>query len=151
MPQHASFAVHGDMKSHTGGVISLGKGPVYVRSSKQRLTSKSSTEAELIGVSDTLPQIVWTREFLEQQGYVSSPAKIFQDNQSTIVLANKGFSTSDKTRHIGIRYFFVKDRIDAGEVVVEYLPTEDMLADMMTKPLQGSLFRKLRSLLMNFE
>ena len=147
----ASFAVHGDMKSHTGGVISLGKGPVYVRSSKQRLTSKSSTEAELIGVSDTLPQIVWTREFLEQQGYVSSPAKIFQDNQSTIVLANKGFSTSDKTRHIGIRYFFVKDRIDAGEVVVEYLPTEDMLADIMTKPLQGSLFRKLRSLLMNYE
>jgi Reverse transcriptase (RNA-dependent DNA polymerase) len=147
----ASFAVHGDMKSHTGGMISLGKGPVYVRSSKQKLTSKSSTEAELIGVSDMLPQIVWTREFLEQQGYQCDPAKIYQDNQSTIVLANKGFSTSDKTRHIAIRYFFVKDRIDAGEVVVEYLPTEDMLADMMTKPLQGSLFRKLRGMLMNWE
>ena len=147
----ASFAVHGYMKSHTGGVISLGKGPVYVKSSKQKLTSKSSTEAELIGVSDLLPQVIWTREFLEQQGYSCGPAKVFQDNQSTIVLANKGYSTSDKTRHIGIRYFFVKDRIDAGEVVVEYLPTEDMVADAMTKPLQGSLFRKLRSVLMNYE
>ena len=73
------------------------------------------------------------------------------DNQSTIALANKGFSTSEKTRHIAIRYFFVKDRIDGGEVVIEYLPTEDIVADVMTKPLQGSLYRKLRSLLMNYE
>ena len=146
----ASFAVHGDMRSHTGGVISLGSGPVYVRSSKQKLTSKSSTEAELIGVSDMLPQVIWTRDFLQQQGYMCKPAKIFQDNQSTIVLANKGFSTSDKTRHIGIRYYFVKDRIDGGEVEVEYLATENMIADIMTKPLQGSLFRKLRDLLMNW-
>ena len=98
-----------------------------------------------------LPQIIWTREFLQQQGYECKPAKIFQDNQSTIVLANKGFSTSDKTRHIGIRYYFVKDRIDGGEVEVEYLATEDMVADIMTKPLQGSLFRKLRNVLMNCE
>jgi len=147
----ASFAVHGDMKSHTGGVISLGKGPIYVKSSKQKLMSKSSTEAELIGVSDMLPQVIWTRAFLAQQGYSCGPATVFQDNQSTIVLANKGFSTSEKTRHIAIRYFFVKDRIDAGEVSVQYLCTEDMLADVMTKPLQGSLFRKLRSLLMNYK
>jgi hypothetical protein len=65
-------------------------------------------------------------------------------------LANKGFSTSEKTRHIAIRYFFVKDRIDAGEVVVEYLPTEQMVADVMTKPLQGTLFRRLRDELMNW-
>jgi len=141
--------VHGDMKSHTGGVISLGKGPVYVKSSKQKLTSKSSTEAELIGVSDVLPQIIWTREFLLQQGYNCGAAVVFQDNQSTIVLANKGFSTSEKTRHIAIRYFFVKDRIDANEVAMEYLRTEDMVADVMTKSLQGSLFRRMRSLLMN--
>ena len=98
-----------------------------------------------------LPQVIWTRDFLQQQGYVSKPAKIFQDNQSTIVLANKGFSTSDKTRHIGIRYYFVKDRIDGGEVEVEYLATDNMIADIMTKPLQGSLFRKLRGMLMNWE
>jgi hypothetical protein len=67
-----------------------------------------------------------------------------------MALANKGFSTSEKTRHIAIRFYFVKGRIDAGEVVVQYLPTEAMIADILTKPLQGTLFRKLRSELMNW-
>jgi hypothetical protein len=123
---------------------------VYVKSAKQKLMSKSSTEAELIGVSDMLRQVIWTRDFLAEQGYKCEPARLFQDNQSTIALANKGFSTSEKTRHIAIRYFFVKDRIDAGEVVVEYLPTEQMVANVMTKPLQGTLFRRLRDELMNW-
>ena len=112
--------------------------------------SKSSTEAELIGISDMLPQVIWTRDFLAEQGYKCWPARLFQDNQSTMALANKGFSTSEKSRHIAIRFYFVKDRIDAGEVVVEYLPTEAMIADVLTKPLQGTLFRKLRSELMNW-
>ena len=147
----ASFGVHADYKSHTGGVISLCKGPVYVKSAKQKLMSKSSTEAELIGVSDMLPQVIWTRDFLVEQGYSCGPARLFQDNKSTIVLANKGLSTSEKTRHIAIRYYFVKDRIDSGEVIVEYMPTQEMIADVMTKPLQGALFRRLRSELMNWE
>jgi len=147
----ASYGVHQDMKSHTGGVISLGKGPVYVTSAKQKLMSKSSTEAELIGVSDVLSQVIWTRDFLLAQGYEVGPAKLYQDNESTIALAEKGYSTNSKTRHIAIRYFFVKDRIDAGEVALEHLPTEQMLADMLTKPLQGTLFRKLRSELLNWE
>ena len=147
----ASYGVHQDMKSHTGGVISLGRGPVYVTSAKQKLMSKSSTEAELIGVSDVLSQVIWTRDFLLAQGYDVGPAKLYQDNESTIVLAEKGYSTNSKTRHIAIRYFFVKDRIDAGEVALEHLPTEQMLADLLTKPLQGTLFRKLRSELLNWE
>ena len=65
----ASFAVHSDMKSHTGGFITLGSGPVYVSSKRQTLVTKSSTEAELVGLSDVLPQVLWTREFLIGQGY----------------------------------------------------------------------------------
>jgi hypothetical protein len=64
---------------------------------------------------------------------------------STISIAEKGRSTSSRTRHISIRYFFVKDRIDSGEVEVVYLPTEDMKADILTKPLQGELFRRMRA------
>jgi len=77
------------------------------------------------------------------------PATVMQDNMSTIVLGNKGRSTSAKTRHIGIRYFWVHDRIQSGEVVLEYLATEDMTADILTKPLQGALFRKMRALLLD--
>jgi hypothetical protein len=69
---------------------------------------------------------------------------------STIVLANKGHSTAERTRHIAIRFYFVKDRVDSGEIVIEYLPTGQMIADILTKPLQGDLFRRLRRLLLNW-
>jgi hypothetical protein len=67
---------------------------------------------------------------------------------STIALANKGRSTSARTRHIAIRYFFVRDKMELGEVEIEHMPTAEMRADIMTKPLQGELFRKMRDWLM---
>jgi hypothetical protein len=146
----ASFAVHEDMKSHTGAVIGIGKGPFYAKSCVQRLNTKSSTEAELVGVSDAAGQLLWTRQFLEEQGYELPPATLYQDNMSTIALLNNGRSGSERTRHIAIRYFFLKDRIDSREVRVEYLPTGDMVADILTKPLQGAKFIELRDKLLNW-
>jgi hypothetical protein len=146
----ASFAVHEDMKSHTGAVIGIGKGPFYAKSCVQRLNTKSSTEAELVGVSDAAGQLLWTRQFLEEQGYELPPATLYQDNMSTIALLNNGRSGSERTRHIAIRYFFLKDRIDSREVRVEYLPTGDMVADILTKPLQGAKFTELRDKLLNW-
>jgi hypothetical protein len=145
----AAFAVHKDGKGQTGAVISIGGGAVYSKSSKQKLVAKSSTEAELIGVSDALTQILWTRHFLSEQGYNTSPAIVHQDNQSTILLAEKGRSVSGRTRHVSIRYFFIKDNIDRKEVVVQYTNTNDMVADFFTKPLQGSLFDKHRKTILN--
>jgi hypothetical protein len=147
----ASYGVHADGKSHTGVIISLGRGAVHVRSGKQKIVTKSSTEAELVGLSDSLSQGIWTREFIFGQGYTMGPADVFQDNQSTMALAAKGRSTSDRTRHIHIRYFFVKDRVDSGEVSVKYMPTKLMLADILTKPLQGELVRAMRQELLNWE
>lgn len=147
----ASYGVHADGKSHTGLYITLGRGGVFVRSAKQKIVTKSSTEAELVGLSDSLGQAIWTRDFLIGQGYVMGPATLFQDNMSTITLANKGRSTSDRTRHIHIRYFFVKDRVNSGEVKIEYKHTKMMLADLLTKPLQGDLFRVMRQELLNWE
>jgi hypothetical protein len=95
--------------------------------------------------------VIWTRNFLEAQGYTVGPARIFQDNQSTIALVAKGRSTSARTRHIAIRYFFIKDRVESGEVVVEYKATGEMRADILTKPLQGELFRRMRAELMGLE
>ena len=65
----AAFAVHSDMRSQSGGMMSLGKGAVYGSSTRQKLNTKSSTEAELVGVNDFMPQILWTKYFLEEQGY----------------------------------------------------------------------------------
>ena len=145
----ASYGVHFDGKSHTGLAVCIGKGPVFAKSAKQKLVSKSSTESELIALSDSLSQVIWTRDFLIHQGYKIGPATVYQDNMSTIALAEKGRSTSERTRHINIRFFFVKDRIGSGEVAIEYLPTQDMIADILTKPLQGELFLRLRKALLN--
>jgi hypothetical protein len=148
----ASFAVHTDMKSHTGGTMSLGKGSVYSASTRQKLNTKSSTEAELVGVDDVMPLILWTRYFLCAQGYDVKENKVFQDNQSAILLERNGRrSSSRRTRHINIRYFFVTDRIQSRELSVEYCPTGDMLADMFTKPLHGSAFRKFRAAVLNLQ
>jgi hypothetical protein len=146
----ASYAVHPDMKSHTGGTLSLGKGSVYSASRKQKLNTKSSTEAELVGVDDVMAQVLWTRYFLEAQGYDIRDNMVYQDNQSAMLLEKNGRGSSSKrTRHLNVRYFFVTDRIKSKEVKVEYCPTGDMIGDFFTKPLQGSLFRKLRDAIMN--
>jgi hypothetical protein len=144
----ASYAIHPDAKGHSGMAMFLGAGSIYCKSSKQKLVARSSTEAELIGVSDGLTQILWTRLFLEAQGYPGNPVVMHQDNKSTIVLAKKGRSNVGKTKHINVRYFLVKDKVESQEVVVVHTPTEEMVADFFTKPLQGSTFEKLRSVVM---
>jgi hypothetical protein len=64
-----SFTVHPDMKSHTGTVMSIGKATQYASSKRQKLNTRSSTEAELVNVDDVLAQVMWTRYFLEEHGY----------------------------------------------------------------------------------
>jgi hypothetical protein len=145
----ASFAVHPNMRSHTGVLITLFRGPIYAKSSKQKLMTKSSTEAELVAISDALGQVMWTRNFMEAQGYKLPPVKLFEDNMSTIALVKNGKSNSNRTRHIAIRYFFVSDKVETKEIEIDYMPTESMLADVLTKPLQGALFRRLRDELLN--
>ena len=137
----ASYVVHPNMKGHTGATMSMGTGSPYSASLKQKLVSHSSTESELIGVHDVLPQILWTSHFLNAQGYGVKRTVLKQDNKSSILLE----------RNIQIHYFFIKDKVDAGDIEIEYRPTEDMRGDYFTKPVQGNLFTKLRSLLMNLD
>jgi Reverse transcriptase (RNA-dependent DNA polymerase) len=148
----ASFAVHPDMKGHTGGLLSMGKGAVYGTSRGHKMVTRSSTEAELVSLYDVLPQILWTRNFLDAQGYRVRDSVVHQDNKSTILLAENGrMSSSKRTRHLNIRYFFVTDCVKAKELSIKYCPTEEMVSDYFTKPLQGTLFRKMRDLIMNVD
>ena len=140
-----SFAIHNDMKSHTGINLTMGKGTIYGGSLKHKLNSKSSTEAELISISDGINQVLWMKYFLEYQGYVVNSSTIYQDNKASILLKWNGKRSSKKgTRFINIRYFFITNKIKNGEVDIKYMPTGEMIADYFTKPLQGALFRKMR-------
>ena len=84
----ASFGMYEDMKSVTGIVIMICEATIYVKSGKQKIVTRSSTQAELVGVSDALSQILLTREFLLHQGLRLGPATVYQDIKSTICLAN---------------------------------------------------------------
>jgi hypothetical protein len=86
----ATFAVHEDMKSHTGGPMTLGKGIVYSTSTHQCLTTCRSTDGELVGVYDIAPQVLWACYFIEAQGYKVTNSTVYQDNQGAILLANYG-------------------------------------------------------------
>ena len=86
----ASYAVHEDMKGHTGATLSLGKGGIYNGSWKQKMVPRSSTESELIGVYDVLPQVLWTKKFVEEQGWKDSTTVVYQDNTSSILLERNG-------------------------------------------------------------
>ena len=145
----ASYAVHPDMRSHTGGAISFGRGGILCKSSKQKLNTKSSTEAEFVGASDYLPNTIWVKNFLEAQGYTISENIFEQDNESAIRLEKNGrMSAGPKSRHINVRYFWMKDRIKAEDIHIRHCPTLQMVGDFFTKPLQGHLFRKFRDAVM---
>jgi hypothetical protein len=145
----AAYGVREECKSQTGSTMSLGRGTIMSKSTKQKLTTKSSTEAELVGASDSVPQIVWTNYFIEEQGYDINETILYQDNTSAISMEVNGrLSSSKRTKHINIRYFFIQDRIKNGELAVKHCPTDQMLADYFTKPLQGAKFILFRDMIL---
>ena len=99
----ASFAIHPDMRGHTGATMSMGKGSVFRGSWKQKLVTQSSTESEVAGVYDILPQILWTKKFLEEQGVRIKETVLYQDNMSSMLLERNGRQSSMKrTKHMDI-------------------------------------------------
>ena len=147
----ASYGTHPDKRSHTGGAMSFGRGAFSCKSKKQKLNTKSSTEAEVVGASDYLPSMLWARNFLEAQGFQIKEKKVYfnQDNESAIKLESNGrASAGQQSKHIDNRFFWITDRIKQKEIMVQHCPTELMLADFFTKPLQGALFQRFRSILL---
>ena len=136
----ASFGCHENGKSHTGVCVTLGDGPVFIRSVKQRIVTKSSTEAELVALSDEAGVMFHIEDFITAQGYVCQMV-IGQDNQSTITMITESKKESMRTRHINVRYYWLRERIKMKELTLVYVPTGNMLADILTKPMQGNLFR----------
>ncbi len=107
------------------------------------------TESELVALDDALPMILWCLYFIEVQGYTVEQNVVFQDNQSKIRLAvNGSLSSSKRTKHIKARYYFIKDKIEEGQVDVRYCPTTEMWNDVLNKLKHGTPFKKDRAMLM---
>ena len=141
----AAYAVHNDCKGHTGAGMSFGQGMAISYSWKQQVMTKSSTEAELVGVDDILGYILWAHYFMEEQRYDMDASILYQDNMSAILLETNGKASSSKrTKHIKVKYFYVKEKVDNGEIEIKHCLTEQMWTDINTKPKQGAVFRAFR-------
>jgi len=145
----AAFAVHPDMKSHTGSNMTLGRGSIISICTKQKTNSRSSTEAELVSLDDIVSKVLWTRRFMEAQGINVTTNVIYRDNTSSMKLEEGGRQSCGKrTRHFDIKYFYITDLIKRKEVKIQYCPTNAMIADYMTKPLTGTKFHTFRKAIM---
>ena len=113
------------------------QGAIIHNCSKQKLNTKSSTKSEIVGVSDFLPYTIWASYFLKSQGYQLKRNIFYQDNTSAIkTLKNGKESCGNRSRHIHIRYFFTKDVLQRENMELMHCPTDDMITDFYTKPLQ---------------
>jgi hypothetical protein len=146
----AAYAVHNDKKSQTGAIMTLGKGAILSVSTKQKINTRSSTEAELVSLDDVIAKILWTKKFLTEQGFKVNQNIIFRDNLSSMKLEMNGkMSSGKRTRHFDIKYFYVTDLYEQKEIEFEYCPTERMIADFLTKPLSGTKFQLFKREIMN--
>ena len=147
------YNTQGYKKPHlTCAVLILGQGALMPMSIEQKMNTKSSTEAELVGVDDAVNFVEWVQLFVEQQiksinddsvlKKIGSDIVIQQDDTSTIQLENNGKQSSTKrTRHIYPKLLYVTSKIKDRSICVIYHPTKQMVPDYLTKPLQGCLFR----------
>ncbi len=106
----ASHQVHEDCRGQIGSHMTFGKGAVTSSSNKMKCNTKSSTETEIIALGNKLPDVLWTRYFVECQEYYTDECTIFQDNMSALSLEKNGrVSSSKRTKHIKAKYFLIKD------------------------------------------
>lgn len=139
----AAYMCHDDAKSRSGVLIKMCGGVVATMSSKQKIVTKSSTEAELVAMCGGASMGLCCREFLHHQGCRLGLSKIKQDNKSVLAMMRAGKPTSNHTKHIKMRWFFVVQHL-GKDVELEWCPTKEMLADAMSKPLEGATFARLR-------
>lgn len=132
--------------------MSFGTGAAVSTSRKQKLNTTSSTASELAGADDASVHVPWTKLFMEAQGHCVKKNVLCQDNKSAILLEENGKrSSGERTRALNIRCFFLTDQIEKGNLDIVHCPTDEMIGDFVSKPLQGAEFTKFRSDVMGFD
>ncbi|KAJ9557962.1 hypothetical protein OSB04_012576 [Centaurea solstitialis] len=133
-----------DRKSTTGGCHLLGGKLVSWTSKKQNSVSTSTAEAEYVAAGICCAQVLWLRNQLQDYDIQLSKIPIYCDNTSAIAIANNPVLHS-KTKHIEVRYHFIRDHVMNGDIELHFVPTEYQLADLFTKPLDVTRFNMLIS------
>jgi hypothetical protein len=146
-----SDADHGgnsDNGRSTGGyLVKIGSGAVSWSSKLQSLVALSTTEAEYISAVEAAKEIVWMRQFLDELGYPQhGPSVLLMDNQSAISVS-KNPEHHGRMKHLDLRWYWLRDAVDDGKVDPSFIPTTEMAADILTKPLMRAQVEKCRELM----
>jgi len=126
----------------------MGQGAVTWSSKKQHIIALSSTEAEYIAQTHAAKEALWIRTFIGEfrDGFESLPIPINCDNQGAIALA-KDNKFHARTKHIDLRYHFIREAVEDAKIELNYIPTNDNAADIFTKALAKGKFRLFAGLL----
>ena len=135
-----------DRKSTSGYIFQVGGTAVSWKSQKQSCTALSTAEAEYVALSQAAQEAIWLRQLNSDLLSDScEPTVLYEDNQAAICLS-KNPQSHGKSKHIDIRYHFIREQVSKGTIEVKYCPTNDMIADILTKGLGKEKFHKLRRL-----
>jgi hypothetical protein len=137
-----------DRKSVTGWIAKVNGDVISWASKTQKTIAQSTCEAELYAEAAGINEMLWLRGILSELGLeVDEPSVIYGDNQSTVAISKNGIK-GERTKHVDIKYHFIKDQVDQGVVKVQWISTTEQQADICTKPLAIESFKKFRMTLM---
>ena len=133
-----------DRKSTSGYMFLIAGGPVSWKSRKQSTVALSTAEAEYVALSTAVQECMWMQRLLSELGNPpDGPTTILEDNQSSIAMA-KNPQFHGRAKHIDIKHHFIRDQVSIGSIELQYCPTNEMLADVLTKGLAHEKFSILR-------
>ena len=133
----ASYAMNADRKSTSGFVFVLNNGAISWKTKKQNVVAMSSMESEFIALCEAAKEALFLRKLLTESSGISPPVLIYEDNQSAIALA-KSESLHQRSKHMDIRFNFLKDLVQNDQILIKFMPTEEMTADILTKGLSAT-------------
>ena len=134
-----------DHRSTSGNIFQVGGAAINWRSKRQSCVALSTAEAEYMALTNAAQEAVWLRKLtadLTKEERAPKPIVIYEDNQSAICIAKKP-QFYGRTKHIGIKYNYIREQVNSKNVELKYCPTEEMLADMLTKGLNREKLEKL--------
>ena len=136
-------------RSRTGYVILVNNNVIDYGTAMQSKTATSTPVAEYVALASGLKQLLWISQIIEEcEIKVNYPCQVHEDNEGCIAIANNPMAQK-RTRHMEIRYHFIRDYVNDGKIKISHCPTTRMLADMLTKALPGPALTQQRARIMS--
>lgn len=131
-------------RSTSGSFIQFGGGVLQWQSRRQSAVTLSTLESELVAACETAKTSIWLARLLREAGYQVTP-KLLVDNSACISFIQNRLISS-RTKHVEVKYYFLREKVESGEFLVKHVASEENIADLFTKSLPKLRFQKLRSL-----